>query len=232
MFAGGDNIMKEEHLNLLFGTPLFSKIDKEDLQPLLTCLKPHSRTYEKGSYITHTGESINSIGVVLSGTVQMLKEDVWGNKSILAVMREKSIFGETFVCSRVYNSTVSFQAASDCTIMFLSFERILHSCSVACDFHHRLIDNVVVLIAQKNIQLMEKIEITAQKTLRDKILVYLSREAQRNGSLYFTVPMGRLELADYLCADRSALSRELSRMKEEGLIDFDRNTFRIYEHVE
>lgn len=224
--------MKEEHLDLLFETPLFQNIIRKDLESLLTCLKPRSKSYEKGSYITHSGESINAIGVVLSGTVQMLKEDVWGNKSILAVMREKSIFGETFVCSRVYSSTVSFQAASDCTVMFLSFDRMLHSCSVACDFHNKLIDNVVLLIAQKNIQLMEKIEITAQKTLRDKILTYLSREAQRNGSLYFTIPLGRLELADYLCSDRSALSRELSRMKEKGIIDFDRNTFRIYEHID
>jgi len=224
--------MNEEHLDLLFGTPLFDNISRKDLKSLLTCLKPRSKSYEKGSYITHSGESINTIGVVLCGTVQMLKEDVWGNKSILAVMREKSIFGETFVCSRVYSSTVSFQAASDCTVMFLSFDRILHSCSLACDFHNKLIDNVVILIAQKNMQLMEKIEITSQKTLKDKILTYLSREAQRNGSLYFTIPLGRLELADYLCSDRSALSRELSRMKEEGIIDFDRNTFRIYEHIE
>jgi len=224
--------MNEEHLDLLFGTPLFDNISRKDLKSLLTCLKPRSKSYEKGSYITHSGESINTIGVVLCGTVQMLKEDVWGNKSILAVMREKSIFGETFVCSRVYSSMVSFQAASDCTVMFLSFDRILHSCSLACDFHNKLIDNVVILIAQKNMQLMEKIEITSQKTLKDKILTYLSREAQRNGSLYFTIPLGRLELADYLCSDRSALSRELSRMKEEGIIDFDRNTFRIYEHIE
>jgi CRP-like cAMP-binding protein len=222
--------MKDEHIDMLFDTPLFQNISRKDLESLLTCLKPRAKRYEKGSYITHSGESINSIGVVLSGTVQMLKEDVWGNKSILAIMREKSIFGETFVCGRIYSSTVSFQAASDCIIMFLSFERILHSCSVACDFHHRLIDNVVVLIAQKNIQLMEKLEIIAQKTLREKVLTYLSREAQRNGSLYFTIPLGRLELADYLCSDRSALSRELSRMKEEGVIDFDRNTFRIFEH--
>lgn len=222
--------MKEEYIELLFDTPLFENIDRKDLKSLLTCLKPRSKSYEKGNYITHSGESIDSIGVVLSGAVQMQKEDVWGNKSILALMPEKSIFGETFVCSRSCQSTVSFQAASDCTVMFLSFDRILHACSVACDFHSRLIDNVVILIAQKNIQLMEKLEITAQKTLREKILTYLSRQAQRNGSMYFTIPMGRLELADYLCSDRSALSRELSRMKEDGIIDYDRNTFRIFEN--
>lgn len=221
----------EEYIDLLLSTPLFQNISKMNLEPLLKCMNPFVKSYEKGNYITHSGENINYIGVVLCGKVQMVKEDIWGNKSILALMPEKSIFGETFVCSRTYNSTVSFQAASDCTVLYISFDKILHSCSKACEFHYRLIDNVVILIAQKNIQLMEKVEITSKKTLREKILNYLSRQAQQKNSLYFTVPMSRLEWADYLCADRSALSRELSRMKDEGIIDYDRNTFRLYEQI-
>jgi CRP-like cAMP-binding protein len=219
----------EEYIDLLFSTPLFQNISKINLEPLLRCMSPFVKSYEKGNYITHSGQSINCIGVVLCGKVQMVKEDVWGNKSILALMPEKSIFGESFVCSKTYSSTVSFQAASDCTVLYISFSKILHSCTNACEFHYRLIDNLVILIAQKNIQLMEKVEITSKKTLREKILSYLSLQAQRNNSFYFTVPLNRLELADYLCAERSALSRELSRMKDEGIIDYDKNTFRLYE---
>ncbi|SCP95294.1 cAMP-binding domain of CRP or a regulatory subunit of cAMP-dependent protein kinases [Anaerobium acetethylicum] len=222
----------KEYIDLLMETPLFGNIKKEELDSMLTCLKPYVKSFKKGNYITHSGDDIKSVGVVLQGTVQMVKEDIWGNKTILAIMTEKSVFGETFVCSRSYNSTVSFQAAADCTVMFLSFERILHSCHRACSFHNTLIDNVVILIAQKNIQLMEKLEVTSKKSLREKILTYLSREAQRNGSMYFEVPLGRIELSDYLCADRSALTRELSRMKAEGLIDYDRNTFRLYEKID
>lgn len=222
----------KKYIDMLADTPLFGNIEKMDLEAMLSCLKPYTKSYEKGSYVTHSGENVKSIGVVLQGKVQMVKEDVWGNKTILAIMPERSIFGETFICSRIYNATVSFQAAADSIIMFLSFERVLHSCNRACTFHNALIDNVVILIAQKNIQLMEKLEITSKKTLREKILSYLSREAQRNSSLYFEVPMGRIELAEYLCADRSALTRELSKMKKEGLIDYDRNIFRLYEKVE
>ncbi|MEN3004577.1 Crp/Fnr family transcriptional regulator [Dehalobacterium formicoaceticum] len=215
------------YLDQLFDTPLFQNINPNDAKDLLICLTPTTKSYAKGNYITRSGENIHAIGVVLQGMVQMLKEDVWGNRTILTVMPEKSIFGETFVCSGYYNSTVSFQAAADCTILFLSFDRILHSCAKACTFHHRLIDNVVIMIAQKNIQLMEKIELTSMKTLREKILLYLSLQAQRNNRLYFTIPMSRLEMAEYLGAERSALSRELSRMKKDGLIDYDRNTFRL-----
>lgn len=222
----------KKYIDLLCDTPLFQNINQADMEPMLNCLDPYVRFYKKGNYITHSGESVNSVGVVLRGTVHMLNEDVWGNTAILAIMPEKSIFGETFVCSGSYNSTVSFRAVADCEVLFLSFDKILHSCSKACEFHHQLIDNMVILIAKKNIQLMEKVEIISRKTLREKILIYLSHQAQRTSNLCFTVPMGRLELADYLGADRSALSRELSRMKDDGLIDYDKSTFRLYKDLD
>lgn len=222
----------QKYVDMLYDTPLFKNIDPGDMTSLLTCLNPYTKSYKKGNYITHAGDSINFVGVVLSGAVQMLKEDIWGKTSILSIITAKDILGETFVCSRSYNSTVSFRAAAGCKILFLSFDKILHSCSKACVFHNQLIDNMVTLMAQKNIQLMEKLEIISQKTLREKILVFLSRQAQLNRQFHFTVPMDRLELADYLGADRSALSRELSRMKDEGLIDYNKSTFRLYQSIE
>lgn len=222
----------KNYIDLLYDTPLFQNIKHTDMESMLQCLNPYVKFYKKGNYITHSGESVNSVGVVLSGTVHMLKEDIWGNTAILAIVPEKDIFGETSVCSGSYKSTASFRAITDCEVLFLSFDKILHSCSKACEFHHQLIDNMVILIAQKNIQLMEKLEVISKKTLREKTLIYLSRQAQRNNNLYFTVPMNRLELADYLGADRSALSRELSRMKDDGLIDYDKSTFRLHKSID
>jgi len=222
----------KKYSDMLYNIPLFRNINQADIEIMLNCLNPYLRSYEKGIYITHCGERINAIGVVVNGTVQMLKEDVWGNTTILAIIQEKDIFGETFVCSRYYNSTVSFRTATDCEVLFLSLAKLLHSCSNVCEFHHQLIDNMIILMAQKNMQLMEKVEIISRKTLREKILTYLSRQAQRNNNLCFTVPLGRQELADYLGADRSALSRELSRMKDDGLIDYHKSTFRLYENID
>ena len=191
--------------DLLHGIPLFKNINQTEIETMLDCLDPHAKFYKKGNYITHSGENIDSVGIVLNGTVQMLKEDVWGNTDIMAIITAKNIFGETFILSGSTSSTVSFRAVSDCDVLFLSFTKLLNSCTKACQFHHQLIENMVILIALKNMQLMEKLEIISRKSLREKILVYLSQQSQQKHDLYFTVPLGRLEMADYLGADRSAV---------------------------
>lgn len=220
-----------ENLPSLVEMPLFQAISAGEIETMLKCLGAYTKTYAKNQYIFRVGESIRSIGAILSGTVHMLKEDVWGNTSIYTRIPEKGVFGETFACGELDRSSVSFVAAEDCTVLFLPFERVMFSCSAACGFHHRLIRNMMTLVAQKNAQLMDKLEIMAKKTLREKILTYLSQQAQHSGGMYFDSPLGRLDMASYLGVDRSALTRELSRMKEAGLLDFDRNTFRLLQEA-
>lgn len=207
--------------------PLFSNIAQEDMEPMLGCLGIWVRAYKKGACLIMDGDVLRSIGVVLSGTVHILKEDIWGGQSLYAVVQQKGVFGETIVCGSLDSSTVSFYAAADCEILFLPFDRVLHTCSKACAFHYQLIENMVFLLASKNAMLMEKLEITSKKNLRERILAYLSQQAEKSGSMYIVSPMGRMALADYLCADRSALTRELARMKAEGILDYDKNTFRL-----
>ena len=112
-------------------------------------------------------------------------------------------------------------------ILFMPFDRVMHSCTMACQFHHRLIENMVHIIANKNRDLMRKVEVVSKRTIREKLLSFLSIQAQIQESRYFEIPLGRVALAEYLCVDRSALTRELVKMKEDGLIDYDRNCFRI-----
>lgn len=123
------------------------------------------------------------------------------------------------------DARVSFLAATPCTVLFLPFYRVIHTCNMTCTFHHRLIENMVRMIGDKNVQLMRKIEIVSKRTLREKILTYLRLQAEAQHSQCITVPLGRVELADYLCANRSALTRELAAMKQEGILDYDKNTF-------
>ena len=139
----------------------------------------------------------------------------------------EDIFGETFACGAESSSLVSFVAAQDSKVLFLSFCRVMHTCTHACQFHQTLIENMVRLIARKNRELMRKVEVVSKKTLREKILAYLSIQAQSQGGKTFEIPLGRVEWAEYLCADRSALTRELARMKEEGILDYQKNTFTI-----
>ena len=208
-------------------SPLFFGIGPEDMEGMLGCIGYHVRTFQKGEVIAFEEETINHVGVVMEGAVDMIKEDVWGNRTMLLRSYREDIFGETFACGEDSLSVVTFVAALDCKVLFLSFCRVMHTCTHACVFHQTLIENMVRIIARKNRELMRKVEVVSKRSLREKILAYLSIQSQTQGSNRFEVPLGRLEWAEYLCADRSALTRELAKMKEEGLIDYQRNLFEI-----
>ena len=208
-------------------SPLFLGIRPEDMEGMLGCIGYYVREYQKGEIISFEAETIHHVGVVLSGSVDMIKEDVWGNRTMLLRSYAEDVFGETFACGEDSLSVVTFVAAEDSKVMFLSFCRVMHTCTHACIFHQTLIENMVRIIARKNRELMRKIEVVSKKTLREKILAYLSIQSQAQGASRFEIPLGRVEWAEYLCADRSALTRELSKMKDEGLIDYQRNWFEI-----
>lgn len=199
---------------------------------MLGCIGAYLKEYKKNQYIITLEENVEAVGILLSGKVDMIKEDLWGNKTLLVSMQKGELFGESFSCGIVKNATVSFVADTASMILFLPFSRILRTCNMFCKFHHRLIENMVTVIAEKNIVLMDKVDILSKKTLREKIATYLLQEASKQQSLYFDIPLGRVQLAEYLCVDRSALTRELNVMKTEGYIDFDKNTFRLLKKFE
>ena len=215
------NIMREVH------SPLFHGIKPDELKAMLSCIGYHIGTFKKGDIVAFEEENMKHIGIVLSGAVDMVKEDLWGNKTMLVRLHRNDIFGETFACGSDNQAVVTFLVSEDARILFLPFNRVMHSCTMACQFHHRLIENMVRVIADKNRDLMRKIDVVSKRTIREKLLAYLSIQAQVQGSRYFEIPLGRVELAEYLCVDRSALTRELTKMKEDGLIDYDKNCFRI-----
>ena len=203
------------NIDQLLTYPLFRNLQSSALEEILQCVHVQYRSFPKGYYLAMTEDEIRYIGIVCKGSVQMVH------------MRPGELFGETFVCSALFASKVSFVTAEKTEILFLNYDRVMHTCSLTCRYHHRLIENMLQCIAEKNMRLMEKIEIVSKKTLRDKLMTYLSFEAQKQGTDYFTIPLGRMELAEYLCADRSAITRELVSMQEDGLITFEKNQFRI-----
>lgn len=208
-------------------SPLFDGISPEDRETMLGCIGYHIGIFQKGDIVALEEENIKHIGILLSGAVDMVKEDLWGNKTMLVRMRKNELFGETFACSEDNLSVVTFIVSEDAKILFMPFDRVMHSCTMACVFHHRLIENMVHIIANKNRELMRKVEVVSKRTIREKLLTYLSIQSQVQESRYFEIPLGRVELAEYLCVDRSALTRELVKMKDDGLIDYDKNCFRI-----
>ena len=215
------NMMRDVH------SPLFHGIKQDELNAMLSCIGYHIGTFKKGDIVAFEGDNLKHIGIVMKGSVDMVKEDLWGNKTMLLRMGKDELFGETFACGSDSLSVVTFLVSEDAKILFMPFDRVMHSCTMACQFHHRLIENMVKIIADKNRDLMRKIDVVSKRTIREKLLAYLSIQAQVQDSRYFEIPLGRVELAEYLCVDRSALTRELAKMKEDGLIDYDKNCFRI-----
>lgn len=212
---------------LLSHMPLFEGIAIKDFPALLACVGASSKAFARGEFVSLAGDSIQTIGVVLSGQVQVLKEDVFGNRAVLNSLGPGEVFGESFICGGRYALTVSVQAAQASRVLFLAFDRVMSACESACAFHNMLIKNMVAMLALKNIRLVEKLEVTTKHSLREKVLTYLSQLAQAQQSAMVIAPLGRMDLAGFLGVDRSALTRELNRMQEDGLLEYDRNTYRL-----
>lgn len=207
--------------------PLFQGLEREEISEVLQKFHGLIKHFSKSDYIYLAGDCVENLCVVLDGTVQMIKEDIWGEKSIIANLGAGSVFAENFLGKLGDRSVVSYFVASDSEILMLPLGRALFEANTASKASQRLMCNIVSILADNNTRLIEKTEILCKKTLRSKILAYLEQEERNNQSHQFTIPFNRTDLANYLDADRSALTRELARMKDEGIIDYTKNTFSL-----
>lgn len=218
--------MDDKH-DILASSPLFTGIDVDDLDTMLGCLQAKRKHYGKGYFILRPGDPVDSVGMVLSGCAMVVREDYWGNRELIASIAPGNLFAEVFACLPEAEVGVSVIAEDDCEVMFLNVHRILTTCSSSCVFHARLIENLVKVLALKNLMMNEKLGHLSRRSTRAKLLSYLSAEAQRQGRSRFSIPFNRQQLADYLSVDRSAMSAELSRMRKEGLVDYSRSYFEL-----
>lgn len=214
-------------IHLLAGTRLFQGIREHEIEAMLTCLSAEERTYGKDAYIYRAGDVIGRLGVVMEGAVNIIKDDVWGNRKIIENIGGGQIFGETYACLKGEPLMVDVQASERSRILFMDVNRILTTCSSSCDFHNRLIRSLMYVLAGKNLMLTKKMDIITPKSLRERVMVYLSQESVKQGCRTVTVPFNRQQMADYLSVDRSALSAELSRMQRDGVISYEKNRFTI-----
>ena len=214
-------------IHLLAGTMLFQGIREHEIEAMLTCLSAEERTYGKDAYIYRAGDVTGRLGVVMEGAVNIIKDDVWGNRKIIENIGGGQIFGETYACLKGEPLMVDVQASERSRILFMDVNRILTTCSSSCDFHNRLIRSLMYVLAGKNLMLTKKMDIITPKSLRERVMVYLSQESVKQGSRTITVPFNRQQMADYLSVDRSALSAELSRMQRDGVISYEKNRFTI-----
>lgn len=204
---------------------LFNKIPFDDLLKILTCISAKTAKYKKHDIILLSGDVVNIVGWVISGCVRVVREDIDGESGILAELPAPNLFCEVFACAELEQSPISIIASEDCEVLLMDYKRIVAPCKIACKYHNHLIINLLRAVARKSLLLNQKVEILSKRTIRERILSFL--DIHSNNSKKINIPYNREEMARYLCIDRSALSRELCKMRDEGLIRFNRNVFEV-----
>ena len=215
----------KDFLSVIRSSLLFSGISEGELTAMLSCLKAERRDFPKDAFVLRAGDTAESIGLVLSGSVLIIQEDVWGNRNILSKMGTGQTFAAAFACAPGSVLNMSVIAETPVAAMFLNVKRILNVCPSACAHHSRMIRNLLGELAEKSLRFSEKLTHMGQRSTRAKLMSYFSAEAQRLGKYEFDIPFSRQQLADYLAVERSGLSLELGKMRREGLIDFHKSHF-------
>ncbi len=194
---------------------IFEGIENTDVLKMLKCFEARKMLFKKDRTIISNIINVKTVGIILSGTANIIRYDYNGNRSIIEKLEKNSVFGEVF--SRV-GSDISVIATSDCEVLFIDYEHIIKRCKKGCSYHSTLTDNVLKLLSQKIVDLNERLEILSKRTIRDKLLSYFEFLASESPRRSFYLPFTYTDLADYLSVDRSAMMREIKNLKEEGFI--------------
>lgn len=206
---------------------LFEGIPQQEIPLLLHCLSAREESFDAGSFLMLEGDSPTHLGIILHGEIQVVQEDYLGHRTIVSVLGAGDTFGESFACAQIAAVPVSVQAVEASDILWINYNGTITTCASSCSFHHRLIGNMLELLAEKNIALSQKLRHVSRRSTEDKLFSYLSEQSRLNTSTHFTIPLNRQQLADYLCVDRSALSTELGRLQKQGRLRYHRSEFEL-----
>ena len=217
----------EEFVPVLKRTKLFSGVGDEDISAMLSCLGARLNRYKKGEYVLRQGEHLSDILVLAKGSLHIQRDDYWGNRSILGNIGEGEIFGEAYIAPESGPLLNDVIAIEDSSVFFFDVRRVITTYSSACRFHTIVVQNLFFAVSDRNRGLVQKLDYMSRRTTREKLISYLSEEAKKQNSAEFTIPFNRQQLADYLAVDRSAMSNELGKMRDEGLLEFQKNRFKL-----
>lgn len=217
----------KEFIPILKRSWLFAGVTDNEIETMLSCLDAKVRSYKKGEYVFRQGEHIHQIAVLAKGELHVQQDDYWGNRSIIHNVGVGELFGEGYLAPESGTLLTDVIAAQDSTVLFFNVRRIITTCSNACRFHSAVVQNLFFSISEKNRLLVQKLGHMSRRTTREKLISYLSEESKRHSSGSFSIPFNRQQLADFLSVDRSAMSNELCKMRDEGLLEFEKNQFTL-----
>lgn len=217
----------KRYIPILKNTQLFSGASDEDIEAMLGCLQARLCTYKKGEYVLREGERIERLMMLVKGELHIQRDDYWGNRSIISMVGVGEMFGEAYAAPESGPLMNDVLAVEDSAVIFLDIGKLLTVCPNGCKFHAMAVKNLFFAISEKNRKLVRKLGYMSRRTTREKLIAYLSEEAKRQNSGAFSIPFNRQQLADFLSVDRSAMSNELCRLRDDGLIEFEKNRFRL-----
>jgi len=218
----------KKYIEILKKCPLFNSVKDDNLSAILGCIGAKVIKVPKGKAIFSEGEKIDKIGIVLSGILQIERIDYYGNRSIVTNVLPSELFGEAFACSGNMKIPFDIVATEKSEVMLVDCQKVIHACNNACEFHNQLIFNLLKIVSVKNIYLNQKSEIISKRSTREKLMAYLMLEAKKAGKDEFTIPYDRQELADFLGVDRSGLSNEISKLRNENILENRKNKFKLF----
>lgn len=219
--------MREDYLDVLAKSELFAGIDRSSLQVMMDCLKPKISAYKKNEYIAVAGSAFKGVGIVLTGKAAVAKENAAGDRVMITILQQGDMFGEMVAFSSHSLWPATVQALEACSVMFMAREKIVGECEKVCPWHRILIQNMLRIVSERALMLNKKVEYLSIKSMRGKISNFLLEQYKKAGTTTLTLPLKRNELADFLNVSRPSMSREMARMKEEGVIDFHLSSIRI-----
>ena len=217
----------KQYIPVLKRSQLFAGLDDDEIAAMLSCLDARLQAYERGAYIFRQGQHIRHIAVLAEGELLVQKDDYWGNRSIISRIDAGEMFGEAYLAPESGTSLNDVAAARNSTVIFFDVRRVITTCSSACRFHTMVVQNLFFAISEKNRTLVQKLGHMSKRSTREKLISYLSEQANRQKSASFAIPFNRQQLADFLSVDRSAMSSELGKMRDEGLLIFEKNQFTL-----
>ena len=227
MFLQQNRGFMRKYIEILKKSELFTGVEETDIEAMLSCLGATLRKYKKGEYVFREGERVDHITVLVEGCLHIQKDDYWGNCSIINRIEEGKMFGEAYVSSKGLPLLNDVVAVKDSAVIFFDVNRILSTCSSACRFHALTVKNLFYAISEKNRNLVSKLGYMSSRTTKEKLLAYFSDQAKKHSSATFEIPFNRQQLADFLSVDRSAMSNELCKMRDSGILEFKKNRFTL-----
>lgn len=215
------------NIELLKTAIIFRSMDEDEITAALQFLQAREQAFKKGDTILHAGDTTENMGLVLEGSVTIESDDMWGNRTILSNAEAGQFFAETYALLSNEPMLVNVTANKDCRILFLRIGSLKRLQNDMEQWKMKFISNMLIISSHKNLTLTGRSFHTAPKTIRGRVMSYLNSVSIQKHSNDFCIPFDRQQLADYLNLERTALSKELGRMKQDGLIDYHKNHFKI-----